>query len=340
MIDLSLSELFGAPMALDDASVRVRRARFATFDAAPERSKRAKGDKALRPVRPNAGIRAAYHKQLIALIRAMARDVRKTVMAEYRDTPPKMIEAREDAKEAAADGFAQDGFAQDDFASSVLRAAFKRLVAKWYKRFDGAASELAEYFATKSSERVDGSLERILREGGWSIKFEMTSAQKDVIGAIVNENVALIKSIPQQYLGEVEQMVMRSVAAGRNIKQLSDDLQKRLGVTERRANFIALDQSNKATALLNRARNLESGLEWGVWMHSGAGIAPRPTHVKAGRDKQVFSIDKGWPDPALRGKRIWPSTEPNCRCSWRPILPIPSQLAQYAEQIKALEASE
>ena len=41
---------------------------------------------------------------------------------------------------------------------------------------------------------------------------------------------------------------MRGVRTGRDVGQVAKDLQGRLGVTKRRAPFIALDQNNKNTS--------------------------------------------------------------------------------------------
>ena len=150
------------------------------------------------------------------------------------------------------------------------------------------------------------------------MKFRLTPAMRDVLDATVAENVSLIKSIASEYHTQVEGLVMRSVTAGRDLSFLTKELQERYGVTRRRAEFISLDQNNKATASLQRARQLELNLGTGIWMHSGGGRHPRPTHVK--NNGKQFSIRDGWPDPALKGKKIWPGTEPNCRCVWRPVV--------------------
>src|SRR5208337_1058761 len=145
--------------------------------------------------------------------------------------------------------------------------------------------------AQSVATRTDASLRKILTDGGFALKdWTLTAAQRDALGAIVAENVSLIKSIPREYLGRVERDVYRSVAAGRDLKQLTDDLQEHYGVTRKRAKFIALDQNNSATAKLARVRLLNQGLKQAIWMHSSAGKIPRPTHLAAGRRGQVFDL--------------------------------------------------
>jgi uncharacterized protein with gpF-like domain len=141
-----------------------------------------------------------------------------------------------------------------------------------------------------------------------------------VLDASVQESVSLIRSIPEQYFKSVEGDVMRSVQTGRDLSTLTDRLQSSYGVSYRRAAFIARDQNNKATAALNRGRQLELGIDEAIWQHSGAGSHPRVSHVEAGRRKQRYNVSEGWLDPDV-GERIWPGSLPNCRCTARSVIP-------------------
>lgn len=264
--------------------------------------RRRPGEKVLRPIHANAGIRAAYRKRLLALTDEMLASYRHWIEAAYKRTPPAIAQ---DAK-------------RSQLSSREMERELFRLGRQWRRRFDDAAPKLGEWFATETRKRSDAGLKKILKDGGWSVEFQMSKAMRDVTAATIAENVSLIKSIPEQFHTQVEGMVMRSVTAGRDLSQLSKELTQRFGVTRRRAEFIAIDQSNKATSSLSRARQLERGLEEGIWMHSHAGKKPRPTHVK--QNGKRFSIKDGWPDPALGGKRIWPGTEPRCRCTWKVVL--------------------
>ena len=253
--------------------------------------------KTLRVIRPNAGIASEYQKKLNSLIDEMARSYAWHIRAQYRRKPPEM--------------------AQDASPAKALEAVLKWLGRYWEKKINAAAPKLAAWFARKAGNRSDEALRKILRDGGISVKFQMTSAMTDNIDAIVAENVALIKSIPQEFHTQVNGMVMRSVTAGRDLHSLTTELQDRLGVTRRRAEFIASDQNSKVTSNLRRVREIELGLDEAIWIHSHAGKVPRPTHVA--NDGKKFSLKDGWLDPAIN-KRIWPGTEPRCRCSWRPLI--------------------
>ena len=72
-------------------------------------------------------------------------------------------------------------------------------------------------------------------------------------------------------------------------------------------------------------RQAELGITEAIWVHSGAGKHPRPTHVKAGRDQVRYDITKGWYDPDAK-QWIWPGTLVNCRCVSKPVIKGFSQL--------------
>lgn len=207
--------------------------------------------------------------------------------------------------------------AQDAVPAKELQTAVKKLARRWGRNFDRAAPRLADWFTTKASMRSDAKLKKILRDGGFSVKFKMTKAQRDIIHATVNQNVALIKSIPKQYFTEVEGLVMRSVQTGRDLDGLVKDLLKRYNITHKRAKLIALDQNNKVTSALNRSRQMELGLTHAIWMHSHAGKTPRPTHVKMHGKK--YSLAKGMWDSHEK-KWVHPGELIRCRCTQRPVV--------------------
>lgn len=258
-------------------------------------------EKVLRPVRPNAGIEATYRAQLDRLIKEMQASTVYWLTASYRASEPRV--------------------AQDATPADALKASIRKLSSRWIKRFDAASIKLARYFGTAVEKRSSAALRKILKDAGLSVEFTLTPAMRDVLDATVNANVALIKSIPAQYFEQVEGLVMRSVQTGRDLGGLTKDLEARYGITRRRAAFIARDQNDKATAAMNRVRQLEvAGDEAEAdWLHSGGGKHPRPTHVAAGRQRVRYRVKQGWYDPAVK-KFIQPSEEPGCRCVGRLVM--------------------
>lgn len=258
---------------------------------------RGKKDKTLPAVRPNVGIELAYRRKLMSLVDEMNASVEYWISAAYRQNEPEI--------------------SQDESPAAALRAAMRRLARRWTARFDRAAKDLADYFAKAVADRSDAALKSILKKGGISVEFKLTAAQNDIIQATIGQNVALIKSIPQQYLTNVEGLVMRSVQTGRDLGQLTKDLQEQHGVTRRRAAFIARSQNNIATASIVRARQLEIGITTAIWMHSAGGKEPRRSHVS--QSGKEYDIAAGWYDPEAK-VMTWPGVLPNCRCVSRSLI--------------------
>jgi len=256
------------------------------------------GNAVLKSVRPNLGVEVEYRRRLDRLIREMHDSILYWVRAAYRANEPRV--------------------AQDETPAAALAAVVGRLSRRWQDKFDEAAEGLATYFSTAAEERSSATLRRVLRDGGWSVRFQMTRTMRDVLAATVNQNVALIKSIPQQYLSDVEGLVQRSVQSGRDLGKLTRDLERRYAVTRRRAALIARDQNNKATSAFNRVRQQDLGITEAVWMHSHAGEEPRPSHVRM--DGKRYRVDEGMWDED-EGEYVWPGQLINCRCTSRPVVP-------------------
>lgn len=211
------------------------------------------------------------------------------------------------------------GMAADELPARALAATLRRLQRFWSKKFNDMAQQMATYFAQSVTKRSDGALQSILRRGGMSVRFQMTRPVSDVLQATVQENVGLIKSIPAQHLQKVQGAVMRSVQTGRDLATLTEELQDQFGVTRRRAELIARDQNNKATGAIQRVRQIELGITEAIWVHSGGGRHPRPSHVKAGRDKVKYNVAEGWFDPHEK-RYVLPGELINCRCVSRPVV--------------------
>lgn len=252
----------------------------------------------LAAVRPNLGLEFEYKRRLSYWMEIMHRSVTYWIKVTFRANEPVM--------------------ATDAVPANELQKAIRRLVKRWRRNFTDAAPELAKWFAKAANKRSDSRLKKILKDAGFTVEFKMTPAQRDVLNATVHANVSLIKSIPTQYLNQVEGIVMRSVQTGGTMGQLAKELEKNYGVTKRRAALIARDQNTKATSSLNRARQMELGFTHAVWQHSHAGNKPRPTHVKMNGKK--FDLKKGMWD-AHEKQFVHPGQLINCKCSSRTIIP-------------------
>jgi SPP1 gp7 family putative phage head morphogenesis protein len=256
--------------------------------------------KIARAVHANRGIAARYRRQLMSLIDEMSASVEYWLPVQYKKAPPRL--------------------AMDATPSDQMKSNLRKIAKRWRDRFDETAPRIAEAYLQGMFKATDSAMRSALRDSGWTVKFKMTPAMRDAFDASLSENVALIKSIPEQYFLDVEGAVSRSYAAGRDLETMVKSLKKIYPKAANRAVLIARDQSNKANATVTHARYQELGIEEAIWMHSHGGRVPRPDHVAA--DGRKYKVAEGC---LISGEYIRPGELINCRCTSRPVLPIPTR---------------
>lgn len=255
----------------------------------------------LPPIRPSAALAAEYERALTAVTRELRDEISSEVSSAWRTTDPTTVL-----------------LAADDSPARVLQSTIARLGERWRARIAVLAPQLARHFATAVTDRCDRTLAHNLRKAGLSVRFVMTQAMTDALDAVIGDNVAQIKSIPEQYLGQVELLVMQSVQRGRDLWSLSKDLTARYGVEKRRARRLALRQNNLATTAMRTARELSEGYTEGDWLHSAGGKEPRHEHVAFSGKR--FSLRDGHDFHNGEG-RVRPGEPYGCRCTWRTVVP-------------------
>lgn len=254
---------------------------------------------------PNLSDAMRYEKRLNALIKKMTDETERELKTLFKTRT------------------AKEFFAMDASISSQARILTNALIEKFNDMFARMSKPIAEKVIEETNKSSDVALKSSLKElsGGLSIKVSSISPETiDVLNASTTENVALIKSISQQYLNGVQQAVMRSITGTEGLNDLIPYLQKSKEITYKRAKMIAYDQTRKAFNSIDVAKMNSLGIKQFEWLHSGGSNHPRKLHIAlSGR---IFSLD----DPPIiednKGKitRGLPGTLPNCRCRMRPVI--------------------
>lgn len=219
-----------------------------------------------------------------------------------------------------------DGVAMDASIASQTRIWLNRLKRKWDKIFSTQSSAMADKFVSQvdigAQRNLDDSLKQL--SGGITIKTpDMPEALKDKIIASTAENVSLIKSIPLQFHQRVESIALRSISqGGEGAKTLFDEVKPLIDIEkeklEKRANFIAVDQTRKITTAVNYERMKSAGIRKAVWHHSAGSAEPRELHLRL--DGEVFDLDNPPVIDERTGERGLPGQLPNCKCFWTPVI--------------------
>lgn len=257
--------------------------------------------KILRSVKANPGIRAAYRKKLEKMLDEMQRSILWWIRAAYRKNEALIV---------------QDARTRSPALS--LNEVLKRLFVYWMRRWTDHAEKTASAFVNSVGRKTLSSYEQAFKAAGMTVKMGKGRVYNTVVKALIQENVALIKKIPSQYFAEIESLVMRSIAEGRDVKYLTEELDSRYEITRKRAAMIARDQTNKATESIRLAESKQLGVKVGIWVHIPGRKYSRETHEKM--NGKPFLLSEGLYDQKVR-KKVMPGFLVNCCCVYRDYLP-------------------
>lgn len=254
----------------------------------------------LKPVLPPDSLPTSYQKKLRKLVREMRSDTEAEIIEAYKKALSRTVQ------DAAATPFS--------WIDDLLKAQVK----KWSRSFASLAKTIAGQVFRSASEANRRDLKKAMKNAGFTVEFTPSGKERRLLRDSIARNVRLIKSIPSQHHNKVRQLVETALDRGKDLGYLRKELTHRFGVTERRADFIARDQTAKAFEDLSRVRMESVGVTHAVWMHRSGSKEPRPTH-KGVMNRKVFPLKEGLFDPAI-GKKTFPGQEPNCRCTQRFVL--------------------
>lgn len=134
--------------------------------------------------------------------------------------------------------------------------------------------------------------------------FIRLSDVEQVLSDAIQRNVSLISGINADIQKRMSEVVAESFALRRNKKDFTRAIADAMGITQKRARFIAGDQTSKLNSLLTELRQSQLGFDSYIW-DTQEDERVRPAHrVRHGK---VFK----WSHPPLDGHPGWPV---NCRC--------------------------
>lgn len=260
-----------------------------------QQSKRKRGRKAkAKPVRVSRKLELDYTRALLQIVEDMHSDTVKALM-------PLIEQSNVGDSVMVADSIFSD-----------FKTAFSKTANTVKAKVSGIAEALAKTVVSKQGQQSDNQLsEMILSKTGIDFSGLMSdSVLKEAVDEAVAANIALINSIPQQYLDRVEQAVMASLQAGTLNDTLADDLLKIEGVTKNRAKLIARDQLGKINSRLSQIRQQSLGITHYFWSTS---------HDERVRDRhRRWDGDLiAWDNPPIDGH---PGQAVQCRCTAIPDL--------------------
>lgn len=259
------------------------------YGAGPVKKRKPAKTKAARTPKPPTRAELAY----VAALRKMT----KQLGAAVRETIGPVV-----ARAAAPD------VRTDAAGDTVVGAALDQLRERMAEIVESAISAgiIEAAFDTVNSHNL-GEMSRVLGIAPEALSPELATA----MAGFRSENVALIRSIAEDYLGEVERYVTTATTEGIRAEELSRALVERFGVAQSRAELIAVDQILKANAQLSQERMTRVGIVEYEWSTSG------DSRVREGHKALDGSIQR-WDSPPVvdpkTGRRAHPGRDYRCRC--------------------------
>lgn len=234
----------------------------------------------------------------------------------YRTELKRQVKEMTDTVERALEK-PNGSFFMDDF-SGFLAVGVKTLlkVLERFEKKDHSVDDekIAQGFVNRGNTQNQQEVSKNLKnQTGIDLSAYLGNSPRiaEKVNAMTTANVQLIKSIRSQYLDKVQNAVTQAMVNGTLNKDLVQQIKDIGKTTEKRAIFIARDQSSKLNAALTQARHEDVGITKYTWSTSGD---ERVRESHAEKDGQVFEYAN---PPADTGH---PGHDFNCRCVQIPYL--------------------
>jgi SPP1 gp7 family putative phage head morphogenesis protein len=249
----------------------------------------------------SASIADQYQKAIVALVERMSGEAERELKKMFNDP-----------------GYAMD--AVDGNPVSRARIIINYLKRKYGRYFTKLAQVATERMIKQTIKHSTVTLNMSLREVAKDLEldpsFLNSGRLREIVMASTQEAAQLIKTIPEQYLSQVQGQVMRSITTGSGLKTLMPFMREKYGQNVRKARSVAHDQTRKAYSQISNSRMQAAGVEEFEWCHSHGGKTPRQQHLNW--NGKTFRFDK--PPVDDRFGPVLPGIAINCRCFARPIL--------------------
>lgn len=202
----------------------------------------------------------------------------------------------------------------DDMAERRIRYALR----DYADRLEPWAKSVARYMLADVERRNERTWKQVAKDMGRSLRAEIEQAPTGMVyTALMDQQVALIKSLPLKAAERVHALVTEGLVDSRRAAEIAKAISETEGITARRATLIARTEVARAAASFTQARAMYAGSEGYIWRTSEDG-AVRDTHKKM-NGKYVR-----WDAPPKTDESLDPyhaGCGPNCRCFPDPVLP-------------------
>ena len=161
-----------------------------------------------------------------------------------------------------------------------------------------------------------------------TVKFDPKRVT-EAVKVDLKKNIRKIKELDESHFDKIYEGALRSISRGRDLATLFNAIMELNlpSMTKQRAGEISRSLNDKATARMNRDRQVSVGIEYATWAYSGApcyvnrkkpsakDIRQDAAHKAA--DGKRYEVAKGM---LLNGRLTLPGREEGCKCASRSII--------------------
>ena len=178
-----------------------------------------------------------------------------------------------------------------------------------YKDIDKLAKLTMKFTAKDWAKACKKTLGVDIRED-----YYMGSFYKNNIDDWVKNNVDLIKSIPNEYIKDVYDLIYKGYTSGKTLSDVSKSIEHLNVVSANKAKFIARDQISKLNADIQKAQQIASGIEYYIWLTS------KDERVRQSH-RELDGKNCRWDNPPENsdGRACHPGEDYGCRCIAIPV---------------------
>lgn len=269
------------------------------------------------------------------LIRKLTFDAKKTLKGKFKPSTAAEQDFYRQLKKVAR----ASGHIVEQHVDRGARIANERAMQEELKAYAKKIEPWAARQSAKMLEQVQKSNKRAYQNKSKTIGTELRlGVAEQEVGraamALLNEQVALIKSIPIEAGLRAQKIAYQAVLAGTRAEANEDtiaELERELGLTTEvatsRAYLIARTETARANAAINQSRAMAVGSGLYRWHNSGDEAVRHSHEDYRGEPAKGYKSGKlqgkifRWDDPPKLddGMTGHPGTFPNCRCFAEPV---------------------
>lgn len=253
------------------------------------------GDILLTLVFPNVSTELKYRSQLYKSINSMRNELGNAAIKAY-------------------DNFIKNtgDLVQDAAPVSELQRELNNKYNKIRYRFNKQVDAIVTNFLTNIKTNVTNTITGDLKQISKSLTLRMSKNTKRVLTtqqSLFESFAGKIKTLSEINKSKVNDIIMDSIAYSRGRSYVKEQIAQLQPISAKRLDFLAGDQSRKATVAFNNARQMDAGIEWQEWLYTDISREPRLDHKEA--DGKQFKLAEGC---LISGEYIHAAELPGCKC--------------------------